>query len=160
MGHMPIIVNLLNMYSKILVLLVCVNISPAFKFKLNQLRNGCYSLKSVNKPDVTYSLSNLIYSYEKAIENDPRVTKVALKQTNFASSSSTKKYIGIEIFKIGSNGTPMLFLIDTGATINLIRPDVAKVLNGNTTPLKGYTNAFGGKNILLIVNLTPYLSNI
>ena len=147
MGHLLIIVNLLDTYSKILVFLICLNISPAFKFKPNPMRGGggCSSFKSVNKPDVTYSVSNLIYSYEKAIENDPRITKIVLKQTNFASSSSTKKYVGIEIYKIGSSGTPLLFLIDTGATINLIRPDVAKVLNGYTTPLKGYTNAFGGK---------------
>ena len=40
MGHIPIIVNLLHLFSKILVLLICVNISHAFKFKPNPLRGG------------------------------------------------------------------------------------------------------------------------
>ena len=40
MGHMLIIVNLLHLYLKILVLLICLNISPAFKFKPNPLRGG------------------------------------------------------------------------------------------------------------------------
>merc|ERR1712023_335697 len=70
-------------------------------------------------------LAEILLQHEKKYLHDARITSVPL--VNITSFTSTdKSYIGVELQTSGQSGKNdgMLFMLDTGATINLIRPDV------------------------------------
>ena len=120
-----------------------INALRASKIKTILKENNINTMGEFEKK----GLVDILLAHEKKQSNDVRITTVPLvKITGFTSTS--KNYIGVELQHVNQacpDGDSMFFLIDTGATINLIRPDVAAKLNAKTRSMSGSTSALGGK---------------
>ena len=130
-----------SLLSRELALEADINALRASKIKSILKQNNINTMGEFEKQ----GLADILIAHEKKHLNDAQITSVPL--INITSFTSTdKSYIGVELRKAEqSDNDPMFFVVDTGATINLIRPEVAAKLNAKTRALPGLTSALGGQ---------------
>jgi len=87
-------------------------------------------------------LVDALLRVERDALTDPRIESVDLIQFG-DSSAAAKLTVGVQLSKKGVDGS-FNFVVDTGATVNLIRKEASQALKGVVTNTDQYTSTFGG----------------